>query len=178
MGRKYPQLNATLREFIGQQQMFFVATAGASGHVNLSPKGMDSLRIIDDNTVRWLNLTGSGNETAAHLLDTPRMTIMFCAFAGDPMILRLYGEARAVHPRDAEWDDWLADFPALPGARQIFELDIALVMSSCGMAVPHYAFVEQREQLIRWADKKGPDGIRQYWSEKNSLSLDGEPTGI
>ncbi|NOX77053.1 MAG: pyridoxamine 5'-phosphate oxidase family protein [Gammaproteobacteria bacterium] len=178
MGKKYPGLNATLRSFINEQQMFFVGTAGAEGNVNISPKGMDSLRIVGDNTVRWLNLTGSGNETAAHLLENPRMAIMFCAFAGKPMILRLYGHARAVHPRDPEWAAWLTDFPPLPGARQIFELDINFVLRSCGMSVPCYEFTEQRDQLNQWADKKGVDGIAKYWVETNTLSLDGKPTEI
>jgi hypothetical protein len=178
MGKLYNALTPELRAFIAQQKLFFVATAGEQGAVNVSPKGMDSLRVMDEHTVRWLNLTGSGNETAAHVLENGRMTLMFCAFEGKPLILRLYGQARTIHPRDPQWAHWLADFPALPGARQIFELHIERAQTSCGMAVPFYDFVGEREQLNRWAEKKGEAGIEQYWREKNALSLDGKSTGI
>lgn len=178
MGKKFAELNDKLIEFITQQKMFFVATAGADGRVNVSPKGMDSLRVIDDQHVTWLNVTGSGNETAAHVYENSRMTLMFCAFEGRPMILRLYGQARVIHPRDAGWQKRLALFPALPGARQIFELTIDLVQSSCGMSVPLYDYVADRELLNDWAQKKGQDGVEEYWQEKNQLSLDDKPTHI
>jgi hypothetical protein len=178
MGKQLDALTPELRQFITQQQMYFVATAGAEGRVNVSPKGMDSLRIIDDHTVRWLNVTGSGNETAAHVKENGRMTVMFCAFEGKPLILRLYGMARAIHPRDAAWGDYYAAFPPLPGARQIFELSIDLVQTSCGMGVPLYDFRQQRDQLNQWAEKKGAEAVRQYWQEKNRISLDGKPTDI
>ncbi len=178
MAKQYDSLTADLQQFIGQQKIFFVGTAGCEGRVNVSPKGMDSLRIVDANTVHWLNVTGSGNETAAHVLENKRMTLMFAAFEGKPLILKLYGLARAIHPRDPEWEDCLSALPSLPGARQIFELKIDLAMTSCGMGVPLYDFNEDREQLNRWAEKKGPAGIEQYWQDKNSLSLDGKPTDI
>jgi hypothetical protein len=180
MAKRYDEISQELMQFIWQQQMFFVATAPADGHVNLSPKGLDSLRVLDPNTVLWLNVTGSGNETAAHVLENGRMTIMFCAFEGRPLILRLYGEARVVHPRDMEWESLLAHFDTLvdAGARQIFVLKISMVQTSCGMGVPLLDYQGQRTQLVEWAEKKGPDGIADYWDKKNRVSLDGRPTQI
>ncbi|HEC19791.1 MAG TPA: pyridoxamine 5'-phosphate oxidase family protein [Gammaproteobacteria bacterium] len=178
MGKHYDAIPAKLQDFIRRQNIFFVATAGSEGRVNLSPKGMDSLRVIDEHTVRWLNVTGSGNETAAHVLENPRMTLMFCAFAGPPMILRLYGQARMVQPGDDAWSQQIQHFPPLPGARQIFTLHIDLVQSSCGMAVPYFDYRSERDDLNHWAEKKGEQGIEQYWTEKNATSLDGKPTGI
>ena len=178
MGKQYSALNDSLMTFIARQKLFFVATAVANGRVNLSPKGMDSLRVVGDDRVVWLNVTGSGNETAAHVQVDPRMTIMFCAFEGDPMILRLYGNAKVIHPRDPEWETLSARLPPLPGARQIFDLTIDLVQSSCGMAVPLFDYVEDRDQLNAWAEKKGDAAVRQYWRDKNRTSLDGLPTHI
>lgn len=173
MGKRFDEISTTLKEFIARQKIFFVGTATDDSRVNISPKGMDSLRVLDSNRVIWLNVTGSGNETAAHLQTHPRMTIMFAAFEGAPMILRLYGNACAIHYGDPEWDELYHHFPANPGARQIFDLQVDLVQSSCGMAVPFFDYVEEREQLTHWAIKKGEDGIKAYWQEKNQLSLDG-----
>lgn len=178
MGKQYQEIEPKHQEFIKEQKMFFVATAAPEGMVNLSPKGLDSLRILDKNRVIWLNLTGSGNETAAHLLENPRMTLMFCAFEGNPIILRLYGQAKVYHPRDAAWGELISHFPPLAGARQIFELSVELVQSSCGFAVPLYEYKGQRQILLDWADKKGQEGIQEYWQEKNQQSLDGKKTGI
>lgn len=178
MAKRFTEIPAQLRRFIEAQKIFFVATAAADGRVNVSPKGMDSLRVVDSNRVIWLNLTGSGNETAAHVQDNPRMTIMFAAFAGEPMILRLYGKARAIHRNDAEWNEWFSLFDPLPGARQIFDLYVDLVQTSCGMGVPLFDFVGEREQLNKWALKKGEEGLKAYWKEKNQTSLDGRPTHI
>jgi hypothetical protein len=178
MGQRYSELTPELTRFIWEQNMFFVASAPVEGHVNVSPKGLDTLRVFGPKTVAWLNVTGSGNETAAHVLENGRMTLMFCAFAGRPMILRLYGQARVIHPRDEEWSEWRPRFDDLPGARQIFILDIELVQTSCGMAVPLFDFKGQRQELIDWADKKGPEGVAEYWARKNQQSLDGKPTGI
>ncbi|HEY3326121.1 MAG TPA: pyridoxamine 5'-phosphate oxidase family protein [Novimethylophilus sp.] len=178
MSQRYSQLNQELTRFIRDQNVFFVATAPESGYTNLSPKGLDSLRIPDPNTVAWLNVTGSGNETAAHVLENGRMTLMFCAFTGNPMVLRLYGAARVIHARDAEWSELINRFDALPGARQIFVLDVELVQTSCGMAVPLFDYRGQRDQLVDWAEKKGEKGITEYWEKKNRVSLDGRPTGI
>ncbi len=124
MGKKYPEIDKKQQAFIQAQQMFFVATAPKGGHLNLSPKGLDSFRIINNNRVLWLNYTGSGNETAAHLLEDNRMTIMFCAFEGSPKILRLYGHARAIHPRDDDWKALLSHFPNTAGSRQLIEMDV------------------------------------------------------
>jgi hypothetical protein len=178
MGQKYTALSEQHSQFIAEQKIFFVGTATADSRVNVSPKGMDSLRIIDKHHVVWLNVTGSGNETAAHVQENPRMTLMFCAFTGDPLILRLYGNATVVHRNDPEWADLFALFAPIPGARQIFRLTIDLVQTSCGMAVPYLSYLGEREQLNIWAEKKGPTGIKAYWQEKNQTSLDGLPTNI
>ena len=155
-----------------------MATAMAEGRINLSPKGMDSLRVIDEGKVVWLNLTGSGNETATHLRHTPRMTIMFCAFEGKPLILRLYGSARVYHPRDSKFEQYLSLFPEIPGSRQVIEMDIELVQSSCGTGVPLMQYQEDRTLLLDWAREKGEEGLQEYLSQKNQVSLDGHATGI
>ena len=178
MGQRYSELSDKLQAFIEEQKLFFVGTAAADGRINVSPKGMDSLRVLGRNRVAWLNVTGSGNETSIHIQEYPRMTLMFAAFEGKPMILRLYGEARVIHRADSEWDKLLALFNPLPGARQIFDLSIDLVQTSCGMAVPLFEYSGEREQLNEWANKKGEEGIRAYWKEKNKISLDGKPTYI
>ena len=178
MGQRYSELSNKLTTFIEAQKIFFVGTATSDGRVNVSPKGMDSLRVINKNRVVWLNVTGSGNETAAHVQENPRMTLMFCAFEGDPLILRLYGKARVVHRKDTEWQQLFSQFPPLPGARQIFDLTVDLVQTSCGMGVPFYDYAGERGQLINWAEKKGQDGVKAYWKEKNQLSIDGKPTHI
>lgn len=160
--------------------MFFVATAGPDGRVNCSPRGVDSLRIVTDKQIIWLSLNGSGNETAAHMLQDPRMTLMFCAFDGDALILRTYGTARAVHPRDAEWAEHYALFPDFGGARNIFVLDIDLVTTSCGTGVPEMSLVRSRGEIEMdpyYADM-GPQKVRAFWAKKNLTSLDGKPTGI
>jgi hypothetical protein len=178
MGQQYSEISDKQISFIEQQKIFFVATATEDSRVNISPKGMDSLRVIDSNRVIWLNVTGSGNETSAHIQQLPRMTLMFCAFEGDPMILRLYGKAKVIHANDPEWHTLYSQFNPIPGARQIFDLTVDLVQTSCGMAVPFYDYVEERDQLKDWATKKGDAGIKQYWEQKNQLSLDGVPTHI
>ncbi|MEW8437126.1 MAG: pyridoxamine 5'-phosphate oxidase family protein [Candidatus Thiodiazotropha taylori] len=178
MGQRYTGLTDKLETFIEVQKIFFVCTAGAEGRVNVSPKGMDSLRVLGRSRVVWLNVTGSGNETSAHVQENPRMTLMFAAFEGEPMILRLYGEARVIHKTDAEWDELYAMFDPLPGARQLFDLSIDLVQTSCGMAVPFYDYAGERSQLNNWAHKMGEVGIHAYWKEKNQISLDGKPTYI
>ncbi|HVB46782.1 MAG TPA: pyridoxamine 5'-phosphate oxidase family protein [Burkholderiales bacterium] len=178
MGQRFSVIGDRHRSFIERQRVFFVATATAGGRVNVSPKGMDALRVLDPGRVAWLNLTGSGNETAAHLLENDRMTVMFCAFEGAPMILRLYGHAAVLHRRDAGWADLAGMFPALAGARQIIDLHVDLVQTSCGLGLPLFDYREQRDGLEAWARGKGADGIRRYWEEKNRLSLDGKATGV
>ncbi|WP_028989974.1 pyridoxamine 5'-phosphate oxidase family protein [Thermithiobacillus tepidarius DSM 3134] len=178
MAKFYDALTDTVREFIAQQQIFFTATAPASGRVNLSPKGLNSFRCLDERTVAYLDLTGSGNETAAHLRENGRITLMFCSFADKPLILRLYGQGRVIRPRDPEWAQFHAHFDALPAERQIIVVDVQTVQTSCGYGVPLYDYVGERETLARWAEKKGEQGIRDYWREKNQRSIDGLPTHI
>jgi hypothetical protein len=178
MARFYPALDDGHRDFIAAQKLFFTATGTAGSRINLSPKGMDSLRVIDANRVAYLDLTGSGNETAAHLRHDGRMTMMWCSFEGAPLILRLYGRGHAVRRQDPDWSELRPRFPALPGDRQIILLEIESVQTSCGYAVPMYAFNGERTTLARWAEKKGAVGLLEYWREKNRVSIDGLPTGL
>jgi len=178
MGQQFNELSEKHTQFIAEQKIFFVGTATADSRVNISPKGMDSLRVLGNNRVAWLNVTGSGNETSAHVQQAPRMTIMFCAFDSQPIILRLYGSARVFHNRDQEWNDLFPLFKPLSGARQIFELTIDLVQASCGMAVPCFSYIGERELLSDWATKKGEEDLKRYREEKNQMSIDGIPTHI
>lgn len=178
MGNKSTSLNKHHKQFIEQQKLFFVATAAPTGYINLSPKGTDSFRVVNDTRVVWLNLTGSGNETAAHVLEDSRMTIMMNAFEGNPMILRLYGQARVIHKRDEDWEKYNSLFEPNIGARQIFELDIEMVQTSCGFGVPLMEYKGDRTELERWTDKKGEAGVLAYQLEKNTISLNGKPTGL
>ena len=178
MGAKFKDIPENIAEFIKEQHIFFVGTAGPEGRVNVSPKGMDSFRVINKNKIIWLNLTGSGNETAAHLLQNPRMTIMFCSFEKKPLILRLYGKAKIYHERDPEFHDYISHFPITPGSRQIIELDVDLVQTSCGYGVPFMDFVEERPTLRQWGENKGDEKIRKYWTDKNTESIDGFETKI
>lgn len=174
------RLNETLTAFIKRQPLFFVATADQTGRVNLSPKGMDTLRIVEDTRIIWLNLTGSGNETAAHVRSTGRMTLMFCAFDGDALILRLYGQAKVYHPRDLEWQDMLGAFPEIAGSRQIFDLTIDLVQTSCGTGVPimEYRGPRADTELVPFYAEMGAAGVEEYWRRKNVMSIDGKETGV
>ncbi len=178
MGKQFDSISPEIEDFIRQQKIFFVATAMESGHVNLSPKGMDTLRILDQNRVMWLNLTGSGNETATHLLHSQRITVMFCAFEGKPLILRLYGTAKVYHHEDREWDRYISLFPELAGSRQLIDIHVELVQTSCGMAVPFMEYQGERKELKVWAEKKGTARIKDYWKEKNTISLDGHATDL
>ena len=178
MSRRYSEISDKLKLFIEDQKIIFVGTATSDSRVNVSPKAMDSLRVLGKNRVVWLNVTGSGNETSAHIQEDPRMTIMFAAFEGNPIILRLYGNAQVIHKSDPEWDGLFSLFFPIPGARQIFDLAVDLVQTSCGMAVPFFDFVEERDQQKSWAVKKGEEGIKEYWRQKNQVSLDGKPTNI
>jgi hypothetical protein len=178
MATQFDAISERHRTFIERQPMFFVATAARDGRVNVSPKGLDSFRVLGPNRVVWLNGTGSGNETAAHLLDTNRMTVMFCSFAREPLILRLFGSARTIQPGDDDWDEMAGLFPPMPGARQVYDVDVDLVMTSCGYGVPLMETTAQRELMPTWATKKGPEGLAAYHAEKNTRSLDGLPTGL
>lgn len=178
MSSKFRELDPKHINFIGDQHLFFVGTAGAEGSVNISPKGMDSLRVMSPTRVLWLNLTGSGNETAAHVLESPRMTLMFCSFGKQPLILRLYGEAKVFHSRDSGWQDLAGHFPDYLGTRQIFDLRIDLVQTSCGYSVPFYELKGERPTLEKWAQQRGREGVEQYWADANVISLDGKDTGM
>ena len=171
MGQQYLELNDKHIQFINDQKIYFIGTAAKSGSVNVSPKGGDSLRVVSSTEIAWLNLTGSGNESAAHVLDSPRMTIMFCSFKDKPLILRVYGKARVLHRNSRDWEDYHSKFPFSVAARQIFVLDISLVQSSCGMSVPFYHYEGDRDALSKWSEKQGPDGIRRYWAKKNQKSI-------
>lgn len=178
MGKRRNTLTPRLIDFISNQKLFFVATAMADGKINLSPKGMDSFKVLDENKIVWLNLTGSGNETAAHLKYSDRMTIMFCAFEGSPLILRLYGQAKVYHKRDPVWEEYITLFPEYAGSRQLIEMNIELVQNSCGFGVPLMDYKGERDLLGPWAEEKGDEGLITYMQQKNSQSLDGHPTGI
>jgi hypothetical protein len=178
MSRQFDRIGDDHAAFIAEQPVFFVATSAPGARINLSPKGMDSLRVMAPDRVLWLNVTGSGNETAAHLARDPRMTLMWCGFGARAMILRVYGAARAVHQGDADWPLLAPALPDVPGARQIVEVAVDLVQTSCGFAVPFMAFAGERPVLRDWATGKGEDGLRAYWAEKNRATIDGLPTGI
>ncbi|WP_259068798.1 pyridoxamine 5'-phosphate oxidase family protein [Mucilaginibacter sp. X4EP1] len=167
-------------EFIEKQYLFFVASAplSAGGHVNLSPKGSDSFRILSPHKVAYMDIIGSGNETSAHLLENGRITFMFCAFDGPPNILRLYGRGYTVLPDHKEWDDLSAQFKLVLATRQIIVADIDMVQTSCGFSVPYYSYEGERDQAEKWALNKGEDGLEAYKAEKNRISLDGLPTAM
>ena len=178
MGKQFSELSVQHIDFISKQKIYFVGTAAETGSVNISPKGGDSLRVINSKEIAWLNLTGSGNESASHVLQNPRMTVMFCAFEGKPVILRAYGSAKVLHQQDKEWDEYSSHFPGSVATRQIFVLDINLVQSSCGMSVPYFSYDEDRDDLAKWSEKQGTEGIKKYWAKKNRKSIDGFETEI
>ncbi len=174
------KLSEKFTEFIKAQKMFFVATAAPDGRVNTSPKGLDSLRILSNKRIVWLNLSGSGSETAAHVQELNRITLMFCAFEGDALIVRVYGTAKVIYPRDSEWAELSALFPTMAGSRQIFDLEIESVQASCGSGVPFYEFKGQRgeSELVPFYAEMGEEGVQKYWKKKNEFSIDGKPTHI
>lgn len=180
MGKVYDHITDELREFIEAQHMFFVGTAPLSGegHINISPKGLDCFRVLSATRVGYLDMTGSGNETSAHLHENHRVTFMFCAFSGPPNILRLYGRGYTILPGSLEWDELGRRFRLYYGARQIIVADIDRVQTSCGFAVPLYEYVGDRDMLFRWAEKKGNAGLATYRAEKNRFSIDELPTPL
>jgi Pyridoxamine 5'-phosphate oxidase len=181
MGEVFASLAPAHQEFIRRQYIFFTGSAAASGHITISPKDVAALRVVGPNRVAYLDQTGSGNETAAHLLADGRLTLMFCSFEGAPLILRLYGLGRTLFRGSEEYKNWLStvlDAAEHIGTRQIIVLDVERVQTSCGYGVPLYSYVDERQTLRRWAETKGEDGIRQYWRKKNAESIDGLPTGI
>lgn len=176
MAKFYTRLDERLQSFIGEQKMFFTATAPEGGRINLSPKGMDTLRCFDEGRrVAYLDLTGSGNETAAHLSENGRMTIMLCSFTEQPLILRIYGRGRVVRPGDGEWSELRPHFPLIPGERQIVVLEVESAQTSCGFSIPVYELKQERQRLVEWTLSKGEDGLRDYRREKNQVSIDGRP---
>ena len=181
MADQFPSIDSRLQAFIEAQPLFFTGTAAPDGRVNISPKGMESLRVLGPNRILWRNATGSGNETAAHMLADGRLTIMFCAFEGPAMILRLYGRGRIAARGSDEYARYLAsafDGNEPAGARQIVIQEIDLVQTSCGYGVPLHDYKQERPTLVRWAEAKGEAGIADYWREKNRVSLDGLSTGM
>jgi hypothetical protein len=173
-------ISEEVAEFIRAQHVFFVATAplSAGARINLSPKGLDCFRILSPNRVAYLDLTGSGNETAAHLLENGRITFMFCAFDGKPNILRLYGRGRTIQKSSDEWPDLAAQFVLYPGTRQIVACEVDKVQTSCGLAVPKMQFEEHRDGLLKRAAAKGDEGMDAYRQKKNRRSIDGIPTPL
>lgn len=178
MAKFYAALTDELMDFIRAQHLFFTGTAAADGRINVSPKGLQTLRILDARRVAYLDLTGSSAETAAHLRADGRLTLMFNSFDDAPLILRLYGTGALVLPGDAEWTALYGLFPAIPGARQIVVLTIESLQTSCGFGVPRFEYSGERDDLVNWAIKKGDEGLRQYRTDKNRTSIDGLPTGL
>ena len=177
MGDSWETIPDDARRFIEAQHVFFVASApsGAGGRVNLSPKGLDTLRVLDERTVAYLDFVGSGVETIAHLRDNARIVVMFCAFAGPPTIVRLHGRGEAVEPGDPRFESLAARFPREPGVRSVILVHVERASESCGYGVPLYEYQGDRSQLGEWADRKGPDGLVAYQLERNRESLDGLP---
>ena len=180
MGKFHESMTDHHKDFIENQHMFFVATAplNGEGHINLSPKGLDSFRIFSSTRVAYMDIIGSGNETSAHVLENGRITFMFCAFDGAPNILRLYGKGYTVLPGNKEWDELSAHFILQPATRQIIVADIFKVQTSCGFSVPLYEYTGERDHAQKWAESKGLDGLEEYKKEKNMISLDGLPTAL
>jgi hypothetical protein len=175
MGKVMDEISDELAEFIRAQHVFFVATAPLSeeGHINLSPKGLDTFRILSLRRVAYADMTGSGNETSAHLAENGRITLMFCGFDQQPKILRIYGTGQTVLKRHAQWPGLMESFEERLGVRQIIVVDVKRVMTSCGFGVPQMQFVQERGMLEEWAQKKGEDGLEAYRQEKNQRSIDG-----
>lgn len=179
MGKALDHLTPELEAFAMRQHVFFVATAPLKGgHVNLSPKGRDAFRVLAPEIVAYLDLTSSGNETSAHLLENGRITLMFCAFKGPPLILRLYGQGRTILKGTDEFASLAPLFPDLPGARQIIAVDLTRVQTSCGDGVPFMDFRSERDKILQWAEAKGEAGLEAYRQEQNRLSIDGLPTAL
>jgi Pyridoxamine 5'-phosphate oxidase len=174
MGKRFSEITSELQSFIEKQSLFFVGSAplSANGHINVSPKGLDTFRVLGPRQVAYLDLTGSGNETAAHVMENERLTIMFCAFSGRPQIVRLYCRARVVVRGSQEWPSLIEQFPSHPGRRQVIVGDVEFVQTSCGYGVPEMKFVSQRETLTKWAEVKGDESLVGYRQMHNRVSLD------
>jgi hypothetical protein len=177
MGKKLESITEELAAWLSEQHLFFVATAplAADGLVNLSPKGLDSFRVLSPNQVAYLDLTGSGAETIAHLRENGRIVLMFSAFNGPPKIVRLHGRGTVVTKGHPQWEEWLGLYPLSRGVRSVIVVDVTRVSESCGYAVPKMDFVEDRETLVRWADKKNDEELVNYRLNKNQRSIEGLP---
>lgn len=180
MGKFHNVIQEHHAAFIKKQKMFFVATAplNSNGHINLSPKGLDSFLVLSPTRVAYMDIVGSGNETSAHILENGRITFMFCAFEDAPNILRLYGKGQTVLPGDALWPELSAHFTLQPATRQIIVADIYKVQTSCGFGVPLYDYTGEKDHAQKWTEKKRPEGLTAYKKEKNLVSLDGLPTAL
>ncbi|MBS0241446.1 MAG: pyridoxamine 5'-phosphate oxidase family protein [Proteobacteria bacterium] len=180
MGQQFPALSDEHRAFIARQKMFFVATAAPGSRVNVSPKGLDAFRVLGPNEAAYLDLTGSGSETRAHLLadESRRITIMFCAFEGSPVILRLYGKGQSLMRGTPEYEEMRGHFEDITGARQIVRITFDLVQTSCGMGVPLYDFKDYRQSLPQYWLKHGLENLKKYWAKKNAKSIDGLETAF
>lgn len=177
MGKIHTEIDGHLAKTIREQHVFFVATAplASEGNINLSPKGLDSFRILGPTTVAYLDVVGSGVETIAHLKENGRIVLMFCMFDGPPNIVRLHGRGRAVEPHSPEFSSLAAQFPGYESTRAIIVVEVTRISDSCGFGVPLFAYKGERDQHFAWAQKKGPDGLKAYKQEKNRRSIDGLP---
>ena len=185
MGKTFERIDSSIRDWVSRQRMFFVATAptASGGHVNLSPKGHDSFRILDDHTVAYRDLTGSGIETIAHVRENGRIVVMFCAFEGPPKIVRFHGRGEVLEPDHPEFESLAEVFendgtltPAeIKGTRAFIRVQVTRVSDSCGYSVPLYDYVSDRDVLLKWNDNKGESGVKDYQQEKNLKSIDGLP---
>lgn len=180
MAKFFESISDNHKAFIAKQRMFFTASAPlqADGHINLSPKGMDSFRILSADKVAYMDINGSGNETSAHILENGRITVMFCAFDGPPNILKLYGKGYTVLPGDTEWAQLSALFDLPLPARQVIVIDVHKVITSCGYGVPFMDYKGERDQAIKWCENKGEEGLKKYQEDNNMKSLDGLPTAM
>jgi hypothetical protein len=177
MGKVYEEIDETLRDFIGAQRLFFVATAplGAAAHINVSPKGLDTLRVLDPHAMAYLDYVGSGVETIAHVKENGRIVVMICAFEGSPRIVRFHGRGAVLEQHDREFEQLRGLFPPVPAGRAIIRISIDRIADSCGYGVPRYAFEGERSQLPDWAARKSEQGILEYQKDKNRVSIDGLP---
>ncbi|MFL0162289.1 pyridoxamine 5'-phosphate oxidase family protein [Aquirufa salirivi] len=180
MGKFYDSISSAHREFMEQQHLFFVGTAPlqGDGRVNVSPKGLEAFRVVDDHTVAYMDIISSGNETSAHTLENGRITFMFCSFDKTPNILRLYGKGFVVLPNSPLWEEYAPHFTIYPSTRQIIVGKIDLVQTSCGYGVPMYEYQGERDIHFTWANQMGSEKLEQYMVEKNMTSLDGLPTDL
>ncbi len=178
MGKIYSSLTESLQHFAREQHIFFVATAPLQGRINLSPKGLESFYILSPTRVLFLNLVGSGNETAGHLLEEDRITLMFCSFTEEPQILRIYGRGKAIHPEEADYEKLAAYFTPQKGMRQIIDIAVDSAQTSCGYGVPLFEFQTERKRLTQWIADKTPLGIARYQDKNNRFTIDGKSTGL